>query len=389
MLNGSVLNFSAIQTMNDWLTAFSNATAQQKPVFAFFWEADCELSQAMAADIHASAQVVDLLNQHFIVCSLDTDLEELSDIADEFEITELPVFLVMTPERELLYFDPAVEDIEDLENELRDALRRYGLFKGLREKNAALSDTFESVLAYAESLDGAWADDDETVNDYLKALPTEGFLDPYNWLIMQELAITVQSPFFARIIENLEALTDYHTEFQMVVLLKKILSDTAELASQMNSERLLNEGIAAIVPVLRDRYGAIAPAVGIDPLLVELTTRMDYLLENGDMEAISRLASEWLDTPDQERKELVARTLSVKAVEYELPELLPLALSWSKTAVELNPVFDNEMIYGILTASESDPAAVVTYFEELMDKYRDEPHLTEILSKTLSMFRDL
>lgn len=389
MLNGSVLNFSAIQTMNDWLTAFSNATAQQKPVFAFFWEADCELSQAMAADIHASAQVVDLLNQHFIVCSLDTDLEELSDIADEFEITELPVFLVMTPERELLYFDPAVEDIEDLENELRDALRRYGLFKGLREKNAALSDTFESVLTYAESLDGAWADDDETVNDYLKALPTEGFLDPYNWLIMQELAITVQSPFFARIIENLEALTDYHTEFQMVVLLKKILSDTAELASQMNSERLLNEGIAAIVPVLRDRYGAIAPAVGIDPLLVELTTRMDYLLENGDMEAISRLASEWLDTPDQERKELVARTLSVKAVEYELPELLPLALSWSKTAVELNPVFDNEMIYGILTASESDPAAVVTYFEELMDKYRDEPHLTEILSKTLSMFRDL
>ncbi len=362
MLNGSVLNFSAIQTMNDWLTAFSNATAQQKPVFAFFWEADCELSQAMAADIHASAQVVDLLNQHFIVCSLDTDLEELSDIADEFEITELPVFLVMTPERELLYFDPAVEDIEDLENELRDALRRYGLFKGLREKNAALSDTFESVLAYAESLDGAWADDDETVNDYLKALPTEGFLDPYNWLIMQELAITVQSPFFARIIENLEALTDYHTEFQMVVLLKKILSDTAELASQMNSERLLNEGIAAIVPVLRDRYGAIAPAVGIDPLLVELTTRMDYLLENGDIEAISRLASEWLDTPDQDRKELVARTLSVKAVEYELPELLPLALSWSKTAVELNPVFDNEMIYGILTASESDPAAVVTYF---------------------------
>lgn len=388
MLNTANLNIIEIQGADDWNATLQKSLESDKPIFAFFWAGWCEYCKAMARETLDAPEVAAFLNENFLCYSLNTDLEELSVLADTMEIAELPTSVLIAPDIKLMNYLRGYADVAGFMDRTEEILTRISLFKGLREANAELDSAFDSMMDYIDGLDGEWADEDERVNDFFMGLSREGFLDLQTLSLLQQLAISVESPIFGRILENLDDLVLYHSEQLIVDFLYKLLMDTSELASQMDDEGLLDRGLEAIAPIFKEQFPETAREMDLVPELLELNVRLNFFVERTDWEAVHRLADSWLATDDPVQLEKIARNLCSQTLGLEAPEFFPLAKQWSKIALELNPDFHNELIYGVVRTYDGDVPELTAYFEKMRDKYADVEYYRETIEQLLDSMKN-
>jgi thiol-disulfide isomerase/thioredoxin len=389
MLNSPDLSFLPVQTMEDWADAMEQAIRESKPVYAFFWADWCEYCKKMAAETIENQTVASILKDNFVCCSLDTEIPDVTFLTENLGITELPGSLILNSDGNGLFFASGVLEPTKFEGILRDALRRFGLFSELKEKNQAYTDTLLDMLSFLEEQSGDQSDAEEKIDAYFESLSKEAFLDPINWTIMQELTISSDSLAFNKIKESLDQLVSYYGAPLVVDLLNKVLTDTVDLAILNEDGMLLARGLEEVFPILDGQFGDTMKELGMDTDILGLNLRFDYLFEMEDFAGIEKLAASTLETNDLTKKEAFARNLSIKAIESESSEIMAMAETWSSLALELNRDFNNEMVYGIVISSRGNADEALTYFRDLFEKYREVEEYREIIENTLDSLGNL
>lgn len=245
----NVIDFTEVESANDWQSAFEKAKTENKLVFVDAYTDWCTYCHKLDKEVYTDPEVISYFNENFINLKFDAETEFGYQLANRFEVDGYPTLLFLTSEQEIFQTIGGFVPAPTLLAYGKQTLESYTLLPELEKKYNDLTITADEQLQYIGLLERSDMTKAQVVAArYINQLISDDYKEIENIWLVSRFENQLHKPPYNFITSHKDSIIAWHGEEEYKDYIKTVYNDNLMLSIKYGDNDLLNRLVTEVLP---------------------------------------------------------------------------------------------------------------------------------------------